>query len=169
MAAVSEQQEPTVEPRFAIRPVLTRTQIMKQRLYVAVFVKPLDFMEVGLGLFMVVRGIWLLLPFETFDTSPGYAAMDEIARLVTRGTVDSEIVWGLALLWIGATQVGSYALAQWRTRLASTLGACVCWAFMAIMVAVSNFYGGGWLVWGAFSIGSGWMFGRVLTARDDDE
>lgn len=135
------------EPRLAQR--------LADRLYVLIVRRDPDFPEVLSGVVMLLWGVQLVLPWDTFTTGLGYAAMAELLP---------EPVWGLVLAWIGVTQVGSYLLDQWRVRLASSLGALMAWTFLTVLFGASNPVGTGVIVYGGFAGMSAWVFWRVLIA-----
>lgn len=136
------------------------SQRLAERFYTLVFRKNVDFIEVLSGLLMFGWGFQLLLPWSTFSTSPGYMAMSLIAP---------EPVWGGVLIWVGFTQIGSYLLQHWRVRLASTLGAAMIWAFLAVLFVISNPYGTSIVMYPGVAIFTGWTFLRVFMAGPGDD
>jgi hypothetical protein len=91
--------------------------------------------ELSGGALKVGVGGWLLLPFETFESSPSFVAL----------TILPEWVWGTALLCIGVLHIGVLRLGarSWRQRL-SLFGWLVWFSFAAVLVT-ANPSGIGWL------------------------
>lgn len=149
---VEQQQQAAARP--------TLTQRVVSRLYVLLFRRDFDFIEVLSGLLMLGWGAQLLLPWETFSTSPAYAAM---AALMP------EPVWGGLLTWIGFTQVGAYLLDHWRVRLASALGASMAWTFLGVAFGYANLTGTGVVVYPWLALVTAWVFWRILQAGPADD
>lgn len=139
-----------------MRPDPTIWQRLSERAYQLIVRRDVDLIEIASGVLMLGWGLQLLMPWETFRTAPGYAAMSVLMP---------ETAWGLILGWIGFTQVGAYLLDHWRVRLLSALGACVAWTFLGVLFGYSNPQGTGIIIYPFLALIAALVFWRVLTHR----
>ena len=133
---------------------MTIGQRIRDRLFLLIVRRDVDFVEVASGLLMLGWGVQLLMPWSTFQTGIGYAVLAQIAP---------EWVWGGLLAWVGFTQVGSYLLQHRRVRLASSLGACMVWTFLSVAFGVGNPHGTGIVIYPFLATVSALVFWRNLT------
>ena len=167
---VEQQRDPELRPgsgvdeddpvKFAMRPEPTLRQRLSERAWLLIVRRDVDLVEIASGLLMLGWAAQLLMPWNTFSTAPGYAAMAAIMP---------EAAWGLVLGWIGFTQVGAYLLNQWRIRLAASLGACMVWTFLGVLFGYSNPQGTGIVVYPFLALITALVFWRVFTRRLSDD
>lgn len=143
-----------------MRPDPTVWQRLTERAWLLIVRRDVDLIEIASGVLMLGWGVQLLMPWDTFHTGIGYMVLSQLMP---------ELAWGVLLSWAGFTQIGAYLLNQWRVRLASSLGACMAWAFLAVAFGVSNPYGTGIIVYPFLALVSALVFWRVLTHRTGDE
>lgn len=88
-----------------------------------------DIVEIEGAIFKIVWGIWLLLPFETFDGQEVYTALKSIAP---------ETLWGALVLGLGLGHLIAiaYGTAKWRRHF--ILAACMFWIFISVTFSISR-------------------------------
>ena len=141
---IQQQQQVTV----------TESQTLP-RLYCLIFIKDWDFVEVSLGLFMAVWGVWLIAPWATFPASVGYTAMIAVM---------SEDHWAWMLMSLGSLRLWAYFEDYWMTRVVLTFIALTVWYALAFLFLYSNPIGTGWLVYMFFALNTTWVFWRIIVA-----
>lgn len=142
-----------------MRSDVTLIQRLSERIWLLIVRRDIDLLEITYGVMMVGWGIQLLLPWETFRSSPGYAILAAIMP---------ESYWGFLLTWVGAMKVGAYLLNQWRARLAATLIAVMIWTFLSVAFGFANPYGTGIVIYPTLAFTSAIVFWRLLTHRVSD-
>ena len=81
--------------------------------------------ELSGGLMKILIGLWLLLPFETFESSPTFAVF----------SILPEWLWGGALIAIGAGHVSALRSGDLdQRRHAATIGYLVWFSFSVVFV-----------------------------------
>ena len=93
-----------------------------------------DSIEIILAFHSTTLGLYLLLPFDTFGSSPSFAIMAAIAPEWAWGSVILACGLGLlAAMWIGSV--------HWRLRILILLAHL--WLIIAVAVAVANYRSSG--------------------------
>lgn len=143
--------------RFAMRPEPTMLQRLADRWWSLIVQRDVDLLEVSSGVLLLGWGAQLLLPWNTFATSGGYAVL---------ALIMPEWLWGFLMAWLGVTKIGSYLLDQWRVRLLTSLCGCMVWVFLSVAFGMANPAGTGIIVYPFLAINSALIFWRVLTHRE---
>lgn len=118
----------------------------------------------GLTGLMLLIGLFLLVPLETFSSSPSYAHLQR--------TSASEAVWGLGLcslavlklLLLGYSSIESIPFSPTAFYLSTLLNAIMTLVYfnIALGVLVSNVAGFGWVTYLFLAAGSLWCAARRL-------
>lgn len=146
--------------RCAMRAEPGLVQRVADRAYRLIVERDVDLIEVASGLLFLGWGIQLLLPWQTFASSGGYAVL---------AAVLPENAWGTLLALLGVLKIGAYLLAKHRARLAGSLVGSMTWAFFSVAFGVANPAGTGIVVYPFLAVLSALIFWRVLTHRERDE
>ena len=113
----------------------------------------IEYIEMMSGMLALFWGIILLLPFDTFSSTPSYFAMQTIAP---------EIAWGLAVAIGGMAQMISVLfLSNYARKLTAGISIFIWW-FVAGMFIVSNSISTAVPVYSIIALSSSWSFIRLL-------
>lgn len=109
----------------------------------AIRTAPIVPMELLIGMFSVIWGLWLVNPLgDTFTSSTIYRAM---------ALIGPEWVWGTAVFVLGFVRL--YALYRnhvlWRLRIA--LAGYLLWGFISLTFALSNIWSTATPIYGLFA------------------
>ncbi len=107
--------------------------------------------ELAGGVLKVMLGAWLVLPWQSFASSPTFETL----------AVVPEWLAGMALLSLGAWHMLALrsGVRCWR-RTASLLGFLV-WFSMAVTFVIANPPAIGWLAFMMAALGQGWCYVRL--------
>ncbi len=111
-----------------------------------------EFAELLSGLTAALWGLWLLLPWDTFEPSPGFSVMRVLAP---------EWGWGLVMTFIGISQLYALLIDERRPRLNFSLMASAAWVFIATAVGWANPTGTGVIIFSMFALSAFWAFLRI--------
>jgi hypothetical protein len=107
--------------------------------------------ELSGGLMKLFIGIWLLLPLDTFDSSPTFAAL----------AIMPEWLWGVALVTLGSAHLAALHTGhQDRRRNAATVGYLV-WFSFAVVFVTTNPPAIGWIAFMMAGLAQLWVSVRL--------
>lgn len=104
----------------------------------------------------IVWGLWLLLPYNTFLSSPVYSIM-----LVLAG----DVVWGAAFLILGSSQLVLAHIGTPRTRGMIAAITLFAWTFVDLGLWLSGSYSAAGVTYLTFVLVSAWQV-AALSIRD---
>ena len=103
------------------------------------------------GTINVGAGIWLLLPFNTYASSPTFYAM----------VILPEVIWGLLFLLLGTLHLMVLRRGDYYLRSKFSFISFILWGALGIVFMLSNPPAFGWLFFMYVSIGQGWCTIRL--------
>lgn len=107
--------------------------------------------ELSGGALKVMLGFWLLLPWQTFSSSPTFERL----------AVVPEWLWGGVLLSIGVGHLAALhdGYAPWRRG--ASLAGFLIWFSMAVTFVFANPPAMGWLLFMLAALAQGWCYIRL--------
>ncbi len=102
---------------------------MIERIKQLIFGTHTDFFELFNALLLIVWGVWLILPFETFKTTKAFTVLD---------TYTHEVVFGFIPLLIGLYILYTLVTLRIARRRYGILTASAFWIFISIIIGSSN-------------------------------
>lgn len=116
--------------------------------------KPVFFFS---ALAAVLFGMWLLIPNDTFGTSPTYMVMAMIA---------SDEVWGLAFLLSGIAAIFSIVYSSVYVQRWFAILILALWTFISASFFVSNPYATGGITYFIRAVSTFWVVFRIWRYGD---
>lgn len=107
--------------------------------------------EMAGGLLKVSIGFWLLLPFDTFGSSPTFRAL----------AVMPEWLWGSSLIVVGLLHLHALMDGDRRRRWRGSMVGFVVWFAMAFVFVATNPPALGWIAFMGAALGQMWASLRL--------
>ncbi len=104
-------------------------------------------------------GLWVIAA-HTFDSSPAYVYLIRAARWFPPGP---EAFWGGLSALAGTLQLYGLVNRRNRLRMASALFASTLWLSLGLAFAIHNPRGGGFVIYGLFSLANAALYFQVGT------
>lgn len=95
-------------------------------------------LEMGMGLVTMVWALWLILPFDTFVSSPSYALFRLLAGSAIWGIEPAETIWAVVALIIGYGQWRAARTRRHEARRAFCFIALLFWLLIAGAMIAAN-------------------------------
>jgi hypothetical protein len=130
----------------------TLQQRMGRRLVWVLFRSDFDFSELLCGLAGALWGAFLLLPQDTFASTPTFNSMELLAP---------EWAWGLAIMSGGLWQLASMSMEHHRSRRISALGGALTWAFISVLFALANIASTAVIIYPLLCLSATWAYWRL--------
>lgn len=127
-----------------------------QRLRAILFNRDFEFSELLNGVMATALGAWLLLPFQTFTSTPTFGAMRDLAP---------EWLWGCGIVIIGLAQLVGLIADWWRWRRQVALASIFVWASLSTLVVFSNPASPDAAMYLVLSLSVGWAYLRLRFHR----
>lgn len=118
-----------------------------------------EFAEVWIGLLSLALGLFLLLPFDSLETTPAFRLMNNLAP---------EWAWGIWLLASGIAQIGGLAINQRRLRMIAGLSSFFLWLFISLLLVLANPRAPAVIIYPGLALAAGWSFLRIGYHHDYD-
>jgi CHASE2 domain-containing sensor protein len=85
---------------------------------------------------LLIWGIWLLLPWDTFGASPSFRAMKAFAP---------EWIWGASIAFVGFLQTLATLRKNYRARIVTAMLAIFFWLAIVIFFFLGNILSTAWI------------------------
>lgn len=129
-------------------------QHLQQRLKHLLLETDVEGMELVSILASISWGLWVITPsWDAFGSSPTFSAMASIAP---------ELYWGIAVLWLGVSQLIALLLDMRRHRVFFNSIACMLWMGMAATFWFSNYQATASVLYPCIALAGGWASVRVI-------
>lgn len=99
--------------------------------------KPINTAAISImGIYTFLWGLWLALPWPTFNTGPVYNVMS---------TLGPEIVWGVAAMCIGAVIIWGVTSQTYKALLRGALAGFYYWLVISVFYMLGSWSADGWI------------------------
>jgi hypothetical protein len=95
-------------------------------------------LELGMGLVTMVWAVWLILPFDSFVSSPSFALFRLLAGSPFWGAGPAEVIWAVVAFIIGYGQWRAARARNHGARRALCFAAVLFWLIVAGAMVVGN-------------------------------
>ncbi|QNN98295.1 membrane protein [Streptomyces phage LilMartin] len=99
--------------------------------------KPINTAAISImGVYTFMWGLWLALPWPTFNTGPVYGLMASLAP---------EIVWGVTAMCIGTLIIWGVASQTYKALLRGALAGFYYWLVISVFYMLGSWSADGWI------------------------
>lgn len=99
--------------------------------------KPINTAAISImGAYTFIWGLWLALPWPTFNTGPVYEVMSTLAP---------EIAWGVAAMCIGALIIWGVTSQTYKALLRGALAGFYYWLVISVFYMLGSWQADGWI------------------------
>ena len=118
--------------------------------------KDVELVEIVTGGIGASWGLWLLMPWTTFGSSPSFRAMASTAP---------EWLWGIVILIAGGLQLAGLGRDHFKMRRAGALAMAAVWVFVSTMIGIASPTSTGVIVYPWLAMASFWSYWRIRLVR----